>query len=249
MYKVYFVGAGPGDPELLTIKGRRLIDNAKMVIYAGSLVNPVILNGISARIIDSAPLNLDQIINFMVEGLATGNVVRLHTGDPAFYSAIFEQIERLKELNISYEVIPGVSSLGASAAAVCAELTVPGISQTVIITRMEGRTPVPAAENIRGLAAHRASMAIFLSIGMIEKLRDELLFSYPSTTPIVIVEKASWPEQRIIRGTLNDIVDMVNNAGIKKTAMVLVGSALDNNIKDAQFSKLYDKNFKHEFRP
>jgi precorrin-4/cobalt-precorrin-4 C11-methyltransferase len=248
MNKVYFVGAGPGDPELITIKGKRLIDNAKMVIYAGSLVNPILLNGISAKIIDSSPLTLDEIIELMVEGIVIGDVVRLHTGDPAFYSAIFEQISKLKRLNILYEVIPGVSSLGASAAAVCAELTVPGITQTVIITRMEGRTEVPISENIRGLAAHGASMAIFLSIGMIEKLTDELCYSYTLDTPIVIVEKASWPDQRIVRGTLRDIVDKIKDAGIKKTAMVLVGRALDCDIGDAQYSKLYDKDFKHEYR-
>jgi precorrin-4/cobalt-precorrin-4 C11-methyltransferase len=248
MNKVYFVGAGPGDPELLTIKGRRLIDNAKMVIYAGSLVNPILLDGIKARVIDSSGLTLDQIVDFMVEGVRHGDVVRLHTGDPAFYSAIFEQIKRLKALDIDYEVVAGVSSLGASAAAVCAELTVPGISQTVIITRMEGRTPVPSEESIRGLAAHGASMAIFLSIGMIETLRDELLHSYALDTPIIVVEKASWLDERIIKGTLSDIVDKVNEAGIKKTAMVLVGRVLGANDKDAQPSKLYDKDFKHGYR-
>lgn len=248
MNKVYFVGAGPGDPELLTIKGRRLIDSANMVIYAGSLVNPILLNGINARVIDSSALVLEQIIDLMIKGVSEGDVVRLHTGDPAFYSAIFEQIRRLKEHDILYEVVPGVSSLGASAAALSTELTVPGISQTVIITRMEGRTEVPSAENIRELAVHRSSMAIFLSIGMIEKLRDELLYSYNLDTPVAVVEKASWPEQKIIRGTLSDIVDKVIDAGIKKTAIVLIGQVLDYENKDEICSKLYNKEFKHGYR-
>lgn len=247
---ITFVGAGPGDPELITVKGRRILDAADVVIYAGSLVNPALLTGIKAEIFDSANMDLDEIIAIMkkaVEGKRS--VVRLHTGDTSFFSAISEQIERLRALNIAYEVIPGVSSAMAGAAILGQELTIPEISQTVIFTRMEGRTPVPALERLGSLASHRATMAIFLSVGMIEKVRDELLQGYPGETPVVIIEKATWPEQKVIRGTLRDIVSLVRDAGIKKTALIYVGESLRaSEVSLGKESKLYDKNFKHEYR-
>jgi precorrin-4/cobalt-precorrin-4 C11-methyltransferase len=248
--KVYFVGAGPGDPELITVKGRKALDNADVVIYAGSLVNPALLDGISAEIFDSAKMDLDEIVAVVQKTVANGGtVVRLHTGDTSFYSAISEQIERFRELNIPYVVIPGVSSAMAGAAILGQELTIPEISQTVIFTRMEGRTPVPASERLGALASHRATMAIFLSVGMIEKVRDELLQGYAGDTPVVVIEKATWPEQKVIRGELQDLAGMVKDAGVRKTALIYVGESLRaSEISLGKESKLYHKDFKHEYR-
>jgi precorrin-4/cobalt-precorrin-4 C11-methyltransferase len=247
---IHFVGAGPGDPELITVRGRKLLDAADVVIYAGSLVNPVLLHGIKAEIFDSAAMNLDEIVAIMEKAANSGKMlVRLHTGDTSLYSAISEQIERLRALNIPYDVVPGVSSAMAGAAVLGQELTIPNISQTVIFTRMEGRTPVPAAERLGSLAAHHATMAIFLSVGMIAKVREELLQGYPPDTPIVVIEKATWPEQRVIRGTLDGIVELVSEAGIKKTALIYVGESLRASAESlGKESKLYHKDFQHEFR-
>ncbi len=247
---IMFVGAGPGDPELITVKGRKALDSADVVIYAGSLVNPELLSGIRADIFDSAAMDLDGIISIMKTAVAGGKtVVRLHTGDTSFYSAISEQIERLRELSISYEVVPGVSSAMAGAAILGQELTIPEISQTVIFTRMEGRTPVPASERLGSLASHSATMVIFLSVGMIEKVRDELLQGYPGDTPVVIIEKATWPDQKVIRGELKDIASLVKDAGINKTALIYVGESLRaSEASLGKESKLYDKDFKHEYR-
>jgi len=250
MSKVVFVGAGPGDPELITVKGRKALDDADVVIYAGSLVNPELLKGIKAEIHDSASMDLDRIVEIIRQAVAQGRkVVRLHTGDTSFYSAITEQIERLRLLNIPYEVIPGVSSALAGAAILGQELTVPEISQTVIFTRMEGRTPVPAPERLGLLASHKATMAIFLSVGMIEKVREELLQGYSPETPVVIIEKATWPGQKVIRGELQDMVSLVKDAGIKKTALIYVGESLRASESSlGKESKLYHKDFKHEYR-
>lgn len=247
---VSFVGAGPGDPELLTIRGRKLLDSAHVVIYAGSLVNRRLLRGLKAKIHDSAKMTLDEIIGIMKEAVAMKKrVVRLHTGDTAFYSAISEQIEKLQRLGIDYEVVPGVSSALAGAAALGQELTIPEISQTVIFTRMEGRTPVPRRERLSGLARHQASMVIFLSVGMIAKVVEELLKGYPDTTPVVVIEKTSWPEQKIVRGTLKDIEDKVTQAGIRKTALIYVGEALRASEKAlGKESRLYHKDFTHGYR-
>jgi precorrin-4/cobalt-precorrin-4 C11-methyltransferase len=248
--KIYFIGAGPGDPDLITVKGRKLLDAADVVIFAGSLVNPALLSGIKAEIFNSAKMNLDEIIAIMKRALENNKtLVRLHTGDTSFYSAISEQIERLRELNIAYEVIPGVSSAMAGAAILGQELTIPEISQTVIFTRMEGRTPVPESERLGSLAAHRATMAIFLSAGMIEKVRDELLQGYPEETPVVIIERATWPDQKVLRGALRDVVSLVTNAGIKKTALIYVGESLRASERSlGKESKLYNKDFRHEYR-
>ncbi|OGW64847.1 MAG: precorrin-4 C(11)-methyltransferase, partial [Nitrospirae bacterium RIFOXYA2_FULL_44_9] len=209
MSKVYFIGAGPGDPELLTVKGRNLLDSADVVIYAGSLVNPELLKGLKAEIHNSASMNLDETTEVITKSVSMGkNVIRLHTGDTAFYSAISEQIEKLRELNIEYEVVPGVSSAMAGAAILGQELTIPEISQTVIFTRLEGKTPVPESEKLSELAKHRATMVIFLSVGMIEEVKAELLQGYSEDTPVVIIEKASWPEQKIVKGKLKDIVSL-----------------------------------------
>ncbi len=248
--RIYFVGAGPGDPELITVKGKRMLGAADIVIYAGSLVNPELLCGLRAQVYDSAHMSLDEIIEIMKKGVE-GNmmIVRLQTGDTTFYSAISEQIERLQGLGISYEVVPGVSSALAGCALLGQELTIPEISQTVIFTRIEGRTPVPEAERLGSLARHRASMVIFLSVAMIEKVVDELREGYPEDTPVVVIEKASWPEERVIRGTLNDIAAKVGAAGVQKTALIYVGDALRASEGPlGKESRLYHKAFSHGYR-
>ncbi len=245
---VQFVGAGPGDPDLITLKGRRILDEAELIVYAGSLVNPALVEGVQARVYDSARMNLDEIIELIATGYGQGKkVVRLHTGDPAIYGAIREQMQRLDELDIPYNVIPGVSSALASAAALKVELTVPEVTQTVIFTRQAGRTPVPEAESLRKIAAIGASLCIFLSVSMIEKVVAELTAGgYPDDTPIAVVEKASWPDQQVVRGRLVDIAEKIRNSAIRKTAMILVGRALADD-KTAE-SKLYDAGFSHEYR-
>ncbi|WP_414468899.1 precorrin-4 C(11)-methyltransferase [Methanobacterium sp. ACI-7] len=247
--KVIFIGAGPGDPELLTIKGKNAIEKSDIIIYAGSLVNKEILNYATkeAEIYNSASMNLHEITGIMEEGTKNGKIVaRVHTGDPSIYGAIGEQIEILREKEIPFEIIPGVSSVFASAAALESELTLPEVSQTVIITRPEGRTPKPEAEAISKLAEHNATMCIFLGIQMIEEVVEDLMKHYSPDTPVAVVKKASWKDQMIIRGTLSDIAFKVKEAEIEKTAMIVVGKVLDPG--DITPSKLYDAEFTHEYR-
>ncbi len=245
---VYFIGAGPGDPELITVKGKRCIEEADIIIYAGSLVNRELLKyaGPGAEIFDSAGMTLDEVLAIIEKGAASGkSIARVHTGDPSVFGAIREQMDALDRLDIAYEVIPGVSSFLAAAAALKKEYTLPGVSQTVILTRMEGRTEVPAREKIAALAAHKATMVVFLSVGMLEKLVIELKTGYDGNTPVAVVYKASWPEQKIVRGILEDIAGKVGQEGINKTALVVVGDFLGDGY---ELSKLYDKNFSHGFR-
>jgi precorrin-4/cobalt-precorrin-4 C11-methyltransferase len=248
LHPVIFLGAGPGDPELITLKGRRLLDEADLVVYAGSLVNVALLDGIKAACHDSATLDLEAIIQLLAKGHQDGlRVVRLHTGDPAIYGAIREQMQWLDKEAIPYIVVPGVSSAFAAAAALKKELTVPEVTQTVILTRQAGRTPVPERESLRNLAAIQATMCIFLSVSMMARVVDDLLAGgYPPTTPIAVVERASWPDEQIIRGTLTDIAEKIQNSQIKKTAMIVVGPALAEDSFIA--SKLYDAGFSHEYR-
>lgn len=248
MSKVYFVGAGPGDPELISIKGKRIIDEADIIIYAGSLVNKEVLRDAKkgAFIYNSASMNLDEVIEVTKNAVFSGKMVaRVHTGDPSIYGAIREQMDRLDEYNIEYEVIPGISSFLATAAALKKEYTLPAVTQTLILTRMEGRTPVPDKERIEELAKHRATMIVFLSIGAIEELAFRLKAGYGENTPVAVVYKASWEEQKIVRGNLNNIARLVKEAGIGKTALVVVGDFLGD---EYELSKLYDKNFSHEYR-
>ncbi len=249
MNPVYFVGAGPGDPELLTLKGRRLLDEAELIIFAGSLVNPALLSGLSADVHDSAGMTLEEICGLMVAAHRHDRkVVRLHTGDPAIFGAIKEQMAELDRQGVPYEVVPGVSSMAATAAALKAELTLPEVSQTVIITRQAGRTPVPEQENLTSLASHQATMMIFLSAGLIEQVVTDLLAGgYPAATPVAVVEKASWPDERIIRGNLSSIGQKVKEAGITKTAIIAVGQVFAEAELQA-VSKLYDKGFTHGCR-
>ncbi|AXI25741.1 cobalt-precorrin-4 C(11)-methyltransferase [Methanofervidicoccus sp. A16] len=248
--KVIIVGAGPGDPELITLKGKKAIEEADIIVYAGSLVNREILkyNKKNAKIYNSATMDLEEIVKVMVEGVEKGlKVVRLHTGDPSIYGAIKEQIDELKKYNIDVEIIPGVTSLSAAASSLKVELTLPKVSQTVIITRPEGRTPMPERENLRELAKHGSTMAIFLGVSMIDKVVSQLIEGgYRRDTPVAVVYKASWKEEKIVRGTLEDIVPKVKEANIRKTALIIVGDVLDP--KDYDYSKLYDKDFETEYR-
>lgn len=233
------------------MKGRRLLDEADVVVYAGSLINPRLLEGLKAELHDSSGMDLDGITETIKKALDAGKkVVRLHSGDISFYSAITEQVHRLRKLGVEAEVIPGVSSLSAGAASLRQELTVPEVSQTVIVTRMAGRTPVPESEGLAGLSAHRATMAIFLSIGMIDKVLEELKKGgCPEDTPVVVVERASWDEEKIIRGTIGDIAGKVKEAGVERTALIYVGDALRASIEEPHSkSKLYDGGFSHGYR-
>lgn len=247
---IKFVGAGPGDPELITLKGHRALSEADMVIYAGSLVNPALLDTCKNGCIihNSAYLNLDEIIDLCVQGTKKGQkIVRLHTGDFSIYGSLREQIERLKIENIPYELIPGVSSFLGAASALEIEYTIPEITQSLIITRMEGRTPVPEAESIRSFAKHGASMAIFLSTGLMDKVMEELTEGgLEKDTPVAVIYKATWPDQKIVMGTIDTICQKVSEEGIEKTALIIVGKCLGASFND---SLLYHKDFKHEFRP
>jgi precorrin-4/cobalt-precorrin-4 C11-methyltransferase len=244
---IYFVGAGPGDPELITVKGRALLEKADVVIYTGSLINMELLQFCrpEARLINSASLDLEQIITIMEEAAGRNQlVVRLHTGDPSLYGATGEQMQALEARTIPFAVVPGVSSFLAAAASLPVEFTVPGESQTVIITRREGRTPVPPGESLGDLAEHGSAMVIFLSAGMAEEVQAELLTKYTADTPVAVVEKASWKEERVVRGELQDLARITREAGINKTALIMVGNFLSRRGR----SKLYDKEFTHGFR-
>jgi precorrin-4/cobalt-precorrin-4 C11-methyltransferase len=245
---VIFLGAGPGDPELITLKGRRLLDSADLVVYAGSLVNTALLEGIKAACHDSAAMDLEAIMQILAQGHREGlRVIRLHTGDPAIYGAIREQMQWLDQAAIPYQVVPGVSSAFAAAAALRKELTVPEVTQTVIFTRQAGRTPVPERESLRNLARAQATMCIFLSVSMMARVVDDLLAGgYEAETPVAVVERASWPDEQIVLGTLADIAAQVQASQIRKTAMIVVGPALAEDSRIA--SKLYDPAFSHEYR-
>lgn len=245
---VYFIGAGPGDPDLITVKGKKIVERADVIIYAGSLVNKEIIGcrKEEAEVHNSASMTLEEVIDVMVRAEKDKKLVaRVHTGDPSIYGAIREQMDRLDILEIKYEVIPGVSSFVGAAAAINKEFTLPGVSQTVILTRMEGRTPVPDKESIESLAQHRASMCIFLSVHMIDDLVNKLGKHYKMDTPIAVIQKATWEDQKVVMGTLKDIAEKVKDADINKTAQILVGDFLGN---EYELSKLYDKNFTHEYR-
>ena len=248
-HPVHFVGAGPGDPELITVKGSRLLQEADLVIFTGSLVPRALVEGLKAKVYDSAGMNLDEVFAMINEAWREGKkIVRLHTGDPAIYGAINEQIALLRQHDISFAVVPGVSSGTASAAALKTELTLPEVSQTVIFTRRGGRTPVPEKEDLASLATHQATMMIFLSVGMIDEVVAELLAGgYPADTPVAVVEKVSWPDERQLRGTLATIAHQVKEAAITKTAIIAVGRVLADSPPPA-LSKLYDSAFTHGFR-
>ncbi len=246
--KVYFVGAGPGDPELLTVKADRLLRKSRIIIYAGSLVNTAILSLLpeGAEKHDSAKLDLQEIKDLFLNAKDREiDVVRLHSGDPSIYGAIREQMNELDELGINYEVIPGVSSFQAAAAALRTELTAPEFAQTIILTRTSGRTPMPEEQDLSILAQTHSTLCIFLSTHKLSEVAATLSAHYGADCPVALVYKASWPDQTIIKGTLADIATKVSESGIKKTAMIIVGPALS---RDIPASKLYDPVFSHEYR-
>lgn len=246
--KVFFVGAGPGDPELLTCKAHRLLASCKICVYAGSLVSPQVIGMIAptAEKHDSAVLDLDQIMAIFTHAKQRDmDVVRLHTGDPSIFGAIGEQMALLKKLDIQYEVIPGVSSFQAAAAALSVELTAPEISQTIILTRTAGRTPVPQTQKLDALAKAQATLCIFLSVHDLAAITVTLSGHYGNDCPAAVVCHASWPDQQIVRGTLSDIAGKASDAHMDKTAMILVGRALG---AVGTVSKLYDAAFTHGYR-
>jgi len=251
--KIHFVGAGPGDAELITVKGARLLREADVVVYAGSLVDRELVRTYApnARVFDSAGMDLEQTTNALSQTALNGEkAVRLHTGDPSIYGAIQEQMEELDRLGIGYEVVPGVTSAFAAAATLKQELTLPEVSQTVVITRLAGRTPVPEREQLANIARIGATLVIYLSVSMIEKVVEELLSgAYQSDTPVAVVAKASWPDEQVVSGTLADIAAKVREAGIGKQALIVVGDVLRARSEGMRAkSLLYDKGFTHGCR-
>ena len=246
--KVYFIGAGPGDPDLLTIKGKEILKQAEIIVYAGSLVNKEILKyALNARQVhNSAFLNLEEINEIFKKAKENShNIARLHSGDPSIYGAINEQMVLLDKLGIEYQVIPGISSFQAAAAALCRELTVPEVCQTVTISRVKGKTPVPDKEDLKEIIKTRPTLFLYLSINKLNEIVDTLKSGYSPETPVIIAYKVSWPDEDIIEGTLENILEKAAGKKITKTALILVGEAL---AKKKNTSKLYDKNFSHEYR-
>ncbi len=247
---VYFVGAGPGDPELITVKALRLIQECPVILYAGSLVPEEILRDASedALIVDTAPLNLDEIIELIKQANDKGqDVARVHSGDPSIYGATGEQMRRLDQLDIPYQVIPGVTATSASAAWLNKELTLSGISQTVIMTRYAGKTPMPERENLKSLAQHGATLAIHLGVTRIHKVVEDLLPFYGENCPVAVCYRTSWPDADKVTGTLGNIVEKVREKKFTRTSLILVGHVLDpENFDD---SYLYSEDQAHVYRP
>ncbi len=246
---IHFIGAGPGGEDLITVRGARLLGEADAIIYAGSLVNPALLKYKREGCVvhDSAGMTLEEVLSVMRETEAAGgDTVRLHTGDPALYGAIREQMDELDRLGLAYDVTPGVSAFSGAAAALQAEYTLPEVSQSVIITRMAGRTPVPEGEQLRKLAAHGCTMVLFLSTGLLEQVEDELLAGgYAPDTPAAIVYKATWPEERVYRCTVATLAQTAREHHVTKTALITVGGFLGDQYER---SKLYDPAFTHGYR-
>ena len=247
---IHFVGAGCGAADLITVRGKRLLEEADVIVYAGSLVNPALLdyrkNG--CQVYDSAKMTLEEVLNVMLAAEEAGKTtVRLHTGDPCLYGAIREQMDELDKRGVAYDYCPGVSAFSGAAAALKMEYTLPDISQSVVITRMAGRTPVPERESVRSFAAHGATMVLFLSAGLLEKTQAELLLGgYREDTPAAIVYKASWPDEKTCLCTVGTLADCARENGISKIALIIVGDA----VKQSGYarSKLYDPTFTTEFR-
>lgn len=246
---IHFIGAGPGGEDLITVRGARLLGEADVIIYAGSLVNPALLayKNQDCAVYDSAGMTLEEVLAVMKETEAAGgDTVRLHTGDPSLYGAIREQMDELDKLGLEYDVTPGVSAFSGAAAALQAEYTLPEVSQSVIITRMAGRTPVPEGEQLRKLASHGCTMVLFLSTGLLEGVEEELLAGgYPPDTPAAIVYKATWPEEKVYRCTVSTLAQTARENHVTKTALITVGGFLGDRYER---SKLYDPSFTHGYR-
>jgi len=249
--KVYFIGAGPGDPELITVKAQKLINHCPVILYAGSLVPREIfaeVEGSAEKIIDTAPISLDEIVEYIQAAHKEGkDVARVHSGDPSLYGAIGEQIRRLEELGIEYEIIPGVTATSASAAWLGKELTLSGVSQTIIMTRYEGKTPFPERERLPALAASGATLAIHLGVTRIHKIVEELIPHYGENCPVAVCYRTSWPDQDKVTGTLKDIVDKVREKKFTRTSLILVGHVLGTD--EFRDSYLYDEDQAHVYRP
>ena len=254
---VYFIGAGPGAPDLITVRGHDLLTQADLILYADSLVDvtlPAACARPDAQIIGTADMHLEQIIALMSDAAHAGKVVaRLHSGDPSLYGAIHEQMAALDARGIPYEIVPGVTAAFAAAARLGVELTVPEVVQTIIFTRAAGRTPMPPREELHRLAAHGASLAIYLSVTRMQRVVDELLAggAYTRETPVVVLHRVTWPDETIIQGTLGDIAAKVRAAGFTRQALILVSPALDPALKrssDRAASRLYDRTYTHRFR-
>lgn len=248
---IYFVGSGPGDPELITIKAKNLVENADVVIYSGSLLNPELLRYTKsdAQLFDAAKLSRVEIYEILKKATKSDKLaIRFHDGDPGIFSTIREQIDKFEQDSINCEVVPGITSLLGAAASMNLEMTLPGITQTIIITRAEFRTPVPDRERISELAKHGATMAFYLSVHLVDRIVEELLKGgvYTNDTPVAIVYKATWNDQKILKGTIGTIVKTVKEARIIKTALVIIGDVIAP--KEYEFSKVYDSQFTHGYR-
>lgn len=249
MSKVYFVGCGPGDPDLITVKAKKLLQKADVVVYSGSLIPPQILKVCKkAKLHDASGLVREEIFEILKENAQKNKIViRLHDGDPAIYGAIREQTDNLQKDGIEYEIVPGVTSFLASSAALGLQLTLPGVTQTIIITRAEKRTKVPEREQISELAKHKSTMIFYLSVHLLPDIvKEAIRGGYPRSTPAAVVYKASWPDQKIITGTLENIVKKVWAEKITRTAIVMIGDVIQP--KSYEYSKLYDKTFSHGYR-
>ena len=249
MSDVYFVGCGPGDPELITVKAKKIIQKADVIVYSGSLIPPPILKLCKkGKLFDAAGLVREEIFEILYKNAKKDKlVVRLHDGDPSIYGAIKEQIDNLEEKGISSKVVPGVTAFLASAAALETQLTLPGITQTIIVTRAESRTKVPKREKIAELAKHRATLIFYLSVHLLSDIvKESIAGGYKKSTPVAVVYRASWKDQKIIKGTLKDITQKVRDEKITRTAIVIISEVIDS--KTYEFSKLYDKKFSHGYR-
>ena len=249
MPKVYFVGCGPGDPELLTVKAKKLIQKADVVVYSGSLIPKEIIKLCKkAELHDAAKLVREEIFEILKSGAQKGKlVIRLHDGDPTIYGAIREQTDNLKKVGIEYEIIPGITSFLASAASLGSELTLPGVTQTIIVTRAESRTKVPKRERISALAKHKATMIFYLSVHLISDIvKEAIKGGYPKSTPVAAIYRASWKDEKIVTGTLVDIAKKIREEKITRTAIIIIGDIV--NPKSYEYSRLYDKTFTHGFR-
>ena len=249
MSDVFFVGCGPGDPELITVKAKKLIQKADVVVYSGSLVPPTILKLCKkGKLYDASGLVREEIFDILYKNAKKDKlVVRLHDGDPSIYGAIKEQIDKLEEKGISSSVVPGVTAFLASAASLGAQLTLPGITQTIIVTRAESRTKVPKREKISELAKHKATLVFYLSVHLLSDIvKESLAGGYKKSTPVVVVYRASWKDQKIVKGTLGNITKKVRDEKITKTAIVIISDVIDS--KSYEYSKLYDKKFSHGYR-
>ncbi len=249
MHKVFFVGCGPGDPELLTVKAKKLIQKADVVVYSGSLIPPNIIKLCKkAKLYDAAKLVREEIFEILQNGALSGKlVVRLHDGDPSIYGAIREQTDNLKKNGIEYEIIPGITSFLASAAALGCELTLPGVTQTIIVTRAESRTKVPKQEKISELAKHKATMIFYLSVHLISNIvKEAIKGGYPKSTPAAAIYRVSWKDEKVITGTLENIAKKIRDEKITKTAIIIIGDIVSP--KQYEYSRLYDKTFSHGYR-